>query len=109
MTVKEIFDNVRVLLGYTLCEDSAAEYPFLKDALFIFNRVYTDLFGKTAETAESVIELGSAELDALYYGIAVIIATYAGDVVRQNMLSDIYNAKRMRIKAVITSVTDVLP
>ena len=109
MTVRQIFDNARILLGYSLSTHSAAEYPFLFDALFIFNGIYTDLFGKTAESIESVITLSATELDAVYYGIAMLIATYAGDTPRQNMLTEIYNAKRARIKSAISSVQNVLP
>lgn len=109
MTVNDIFGSARVLLGYSLSEDSAAEYPFERDALFFFNCIYFELTGLTLQALDSAVDASPVVLDALPYGIAMLLALYAGDTAKQNFLADIFNAKRAKCRAGIAKIKDVLP
>ncbi len=109
MTVKECFDSARLLLGYQLNEDSAAEYPFELDALFFFNCIYFELTGSTLQSVDCTISASPAVLDALPYGIAMLLALYVGDTAKQNFLADIFGAKRTKCRAGLSKIKDVLP
>lgn len=109
MTVKEIFDSARALLGYSLSEDCSAEYPFEVNALFFFNCIYFELTGNTLGSEEEAVEASPAVLDALPYGIAMLLSLYAGDTAKQNFLADIFGAKRAKCRASLSKIKDVLP
>ncbi len=109
MTVNDVYKSAMQLLGYSFSDNTAAEYPFLKDALAMCNRVLFDLNESECQNLTEEIEASAAILDALPYGVAMFMALYAGEKEKQNILSDIYNAKRKKCKSQIGAVKNVMP
>lgn len=109
MTANEYFESAKALLGYGMGEALVASYPFEVNALFFFNCSYFELTGQTAPSLDTEIKAAPAVLDALPFGIAMLLALYAGDEAKQNFLAEVFEKKRRLCKGCKTLVKDVLP
>ncbi len=109
MTANDIYLSALELMGYNYSENTAIEYPFSLSPLRLCNRVFTDLGLAVISNISEELELSAEQCDAACYGVAMFISLYMCDTVKHAMITDIYNAKRRKIKAGIDKIRNVLP
>lgn len=109
MTANDIYQSALELMGYNYSEDTAIEYPFSPSAISLCNRVFIDLGLESVLKISDELELSAEQCDAATYGVAMFISLYMCDSVKHAMITDIYNAKRRKIKASIGEIRNVMP
>lgn len=109
MTLNDVFTSALMLMGYPYSPEIAAEYPFITDKFTLCNRVFTDLGLKNEWDPSATLKFSEDELDTIIYGVAMFIALYMGDGLKHGMLTDIYNARRRKVKSAIGRIRNVMP
>ena len=110
MTGNDLYKRTLGLLGYLNSNMvSANKDNLLKRATDIINQICFDLKLKTISELENTIVATSERLDALCYGVAMLLAVSEGETEKNKLFAQIYNAKRAAVLCETQSVEDKLP
>lgn len=111
MTLNDIYLSALELMGYSYSYAVASEHPFLSEPLKVCNLVLIDLKIPALSDINEELKLSDELLEALVFGVAMLLALYFGDSIKHSMFTDIYNAKRKECfkKTKIETITDVMP
>ncbi len=110
MTGNEVFTRVLNLLGYLNSQTVRGDNEnLLKRAPDIINQICFDLKIGSVKRLSDKINADSKKLDALCYGVAMIMALVEGDGDKNKVFTDIYNAKRAMALSSKEYVEDKLP
>ena len=55
------------------------------------------------------INLSKSQLDALVYGVAMMLSLIGGDGERNQLFTNIYNAKRSAVLNTVDNIVDAMP
>ncbi len=106
----EIYKRVLNLLGYENYDDTVtADGTLYRRALYALNQILVDLKQDEVEDLNSVINIPKASMDALVYGVAMILSLIGCDSELNRVFTQIYNSKRSAALNEISAVADVLP
>ncbi len=110
MTGNEVLSRVFNLLGYI----NSASAKIVNDNLFkrgpdVINQICNDLNINCIIGLSDKINADSKSLDALCYGVAMIMALVEGDGDKNKVFADIYNAKRATVLSSKEFIEDKLP
>ena len=110
MKGNDVYKRVLNLLGYINSDDSiTSDVVLYKRSLHIFNQILLDLNQKELNDFESEMNLSKPYLEALIYGVAMLLSLNCGDAERNKIYTNIYNAKRSAALSSIETITDVMP
>ena len=110
MTGNDLYKRTLGLLGYLNSNTVLANKDnLLKRATDIINQICFDLKLKTISELENTIVATSERLDALCYGVAMLLAVSEGETEKNKLFAQIYNAKRAAVLCETQSVEDKLP
>lgn len=111
MTVNSIYNSTVKLLGYNNSYLSLEDNDILKKrAIEFVNRIGFDLFEMPPVNnflEEITVPFGCD--DALIYGLCMLISLSEGDGDKNRIFTELYNARRAKLKAQTTKITDVFP
>ncbi|MCQ2440499.1 MAG: hypothetical protein MJ076_01195 [Clostridia bacterium] len=111
MTGYDIYKKAMLLLGYTddkgEPQDNGRMYA---RALNAINQIGDDLCCMPPLSGLfKPVRIPKKALDAIAYGVGMLLSFSDGNSEKNSVLSEIYNAKRAIAKASVSSVKDVLP
>ncbi len=110
MTGNDVFNRVLNLLGYLNSYTAKTDNQnLLKRAPEIINQICFDLKIPNIIRLSDKIEASDKALDALCYGVAMLLALVEGDGTKNKMFADIYNAKRAAALSCKDVIVDKLP
>lgn len=110
MTGNKLFERVLSLLGYLNSHSVRADNEnLLKRAPDVINQVCLDLKIPTISRLSDNIKASDLALEALCYGVAMIMSLIDGDGARNKIFTDIYNSKRAAVLSSTESIEDKLP
>ncbi len=110
MTGNELYHRVLGLLGYLdVSIVRAGEDNLLKRAPEIINQVCLDLKIPEIKTLSDNIVASNTSLDALCYGVAMIMSLVEGDGAKNQIFASIYNAKRATALSKTEKIEDKMP
>ncbi len=110
MTGNDIYRRVLGLLGYLNTNTlTANDDNLLKRAPDIINQVCMDLKIPQIKRLSEKIEANDTAIDALCYGTAMIMALVEGDGAKNQLFTQIYNAKRSSVLSHTEKIEDKLP
>ena len=111
MTVNSIYNSAVKLLGYNNSYLSLEDNDILKKrAIEFVNRIAFDLF--TMPPVSNFLEELNLPLeceDALIYGLCMLLSLSEGDGDKNRLFTELYNAKRAKMKAQTAKISDVFP
>ncbi|MBE6727145.1 MAG: hypothetical protein E7562_00690 [Ruminococcaceae bacterium] len=106
----DIYMRANSLLGYNTCKDNtSASHHLLSFAFTAVCQICADLCIKTPQSITDEISANVKALEALPYGVAMMLASSHGDTDANRFFAELYNGKRAAAKAGSSSVKDVLP
>lgn len=106
----EIYKRVLNLLGYVNQDDViTADNTLYRRAIHALNQVLSDLKQEEIADLNCVIEAPKATMEAIVYGMAMMLSLIGCDSELNRVFTQIYNSKRSAALNEVTSVTDVLP
>ena len=106
----EIYKRVLNLLGYINQDDVITDDSTLYSrALDALNQILLDLKQEEVKDLESDINIPKLSMEALVYGMAMMLSLIGCDNELNRVFTQIYNAKRSAALNEITAVKDVLP
>ncbi len=106
----DLYKRVLNLLGYMYSDDGITSDNLLyKRALYAINQILLDLGQNEIEDMNCEINLSKAQLDALVYGVAMMLSLIGGDGERNRLFANIYNAKRGGALNTVDNITDAMP
>ena len=110
MNGNEIYKRVINLLGY-INYDDAVTYDTLLHcrALYALNQILVDLKQEEVKDMDVAINIPKASMDALVYGMAMMLSLIGCDSELNRVFTQIYNSKRSAALNEISAVVDVLP
>lgn len=110
MTAKGIYIRSLFLLGRIFeSNDPVADST---DNLFIIemiNQILCDLKCDSITSITDTLDLPSAKIDALSYGLAMMLALTEGDGNKNKLFSELYNSKRSAALSKLGNIIDKLP
>lgn len=111
MSGYDIYKKAMSLLGYTDANgDVSGDEGLKKRALDAVNQIGGDLCDMTPLTAlTEPVTADRRTLEALPYGVGMLLALGEGDGGKNQLFCELYNAKRASAKASETRICDVLP
>ncbi len=110
MTGNDVFNRALNLLGYLNSYTTKTDNQnLLKRVPDILNQICFDLKIPNIIKLSDKIEASDKALDALCYGVAMIMALVEGDGAKNKMFTDIYNAKRAAALSSKDIIVDKLP
>lgn len=111
MTANDIFERVVALLGYSNSDGSHNGLEVIKSrTVNCANQILSDLsVDATISDLNDDITLNKVGLDAVVYGVAMLLALGLGDGEKNVLFAGLYNIKRSAYMSVITGRSDVLP
>ncbi|MBP3706002.1 MAG: hypothetical protein J6J13_01965 [Clostridia bacterium] len=111
MTGYDIYESAMMLLGYCRFDGTIAEDEGIKKrALFALNEIITDLSGKTkTQTLMENLEFDNNFLEAVTYGMCMLLSLGESDREKNEVFTRIYNAKRACVKSDKHLIKDVMP
>lgn len=111
MTANDIFERVVALLGYSNSNGSQQGLEVIKSrTVNCVNQILSDLALDIAiSDLNDDIMLNKVGLDALVYGVAMLLSLGMGDGEKNVLFAGLYNIKRSAYMSVITERSDVLP
>ena len=110
MTGYDVFNRAIMLLGYTYPDGGiTANNALLNRACDVIGQICSDLGVQRIETLDGELNIGEKTADALLYGTAMLLSLTEGDAVKNQLFTQLYNAKRSAALASLQSVGDVLP
>lgn len=110
MTARAVYDTANLMAGRDVHDNNLADAEaFDRNALFLINQVMLELEECYISSLSTEINLSAAKTDALIFGTARLIACSIGDAMRQNELTDIYNAKRSKALSACTVRKNRIP
>lgn len=110
MTGYDIYKRVLALLGYLNAADVVVgEENLFKRSLDVINQICFDLNIETINSLSCKIEANEIKIDALCYGVAMILSLIEGDGAKNKLFAQIYNAKRSKALSKSDTVQDKLP
>ncbi len=106
----EVYKRVLNLLGYINNDDSiTSDSALYKRALYAINQILLDLKQEEIESMNDSINIPKSSVEALIYGVAMLLALIGGDGERNRLFAELYNAKRSAALSEINTVSDVMP
>lgn len=106
----EVYKKVLNLLGYMNNDDSiTADSALYKRALYAINQILLDLKQAEIEGMNDVINIPKPSVEALVYGVAMLLSLIGGDGERNRLFTELYNAKRSAALNEVDTVLDVMP
>ena len=106
----DVYKRVINLLGYVNQDDAiTSDNALYRRALHVMNQVLVDLKQEEVEDLNCNINLSRVTIDALVYGMAMLLSLIGCDAELNRIFTQIYNSKRAAVLNEITIVTDVLP
>ena len=106
----DLYKRVLNLLGYMYSDDSITSDNLLyKRALYAINQILSDLDQNEIADMNCEIKLSKPQLDALIYGVAMLLSLIGGDGERNRLFTNLYNAKRGAVLNRVDAVTDAMP
>lgn len=110
MTGHKIYTRVLNLLGYINHDNSITPDAELQGrALHALNQILIDLKQEEVADMDCEINLSQSSIEALIYGVAMILSLSGCDAEINRVFTQIYNSKRSTALSEICVVTDVLP
>ena len=110
MTGNDLYERVMNLLGYVGNYDSITEDSVLyKRTLHVINQVLIDLKQEEISDMNCTLNMSGAHIEALIYGVAMMLSLIGGDGNLNRIFTDIYNSKRSGVLCETDTVTDLLP
>ena len=111
MMVNEIFDRVISLLGYSNSGGDKNGLEVLESrAVDCVNQILSDLSLEHSVSAlEDSLPITGVCLDAVVYGVAMLLALTACDNEKNVLFAGLYNIKRATYKSSVNIKKDVLP
>ncbi len=111
MTGYDIYKKTMMLLGYTddkgEPQDNGRIHSRTLDAI---NQIGADLCGmEPIAGLYANVDIPQKALEAMPYGVGMLLSFGDGNTEKNSVFSDIYNAKRATAKASSCSVKDVIP
>lgn len=111
MTVNNVYNSAIKLLGYNNLYLSIEDNDiFKKRAVEFVNRIGSDLF--EMPPVSSFLEefrIPSGALEALIYGLCMLISLSESDGDKNRLFTELYNLKRTSFKSKITKISDAFP
>ena len=106
----DIYKRVLNLLGYVNHDDTiATDNELYGRALHALNQVLMDLKQDEVADMDCVINISKPSMEALIYGMAMMLSLSGCDAELNRVFTQIYNSKRSAALSEIGAVTDVLP
>ena len=110
LTGNDLYERVMNLLGYVGNYDSITEDSVLyKRTLHVINQVLIDLKQEEIGDMNCELNLSGAYIEALVYGVAMMMSLIGGDGNINRIFTDIYNSKRSAVLNETDSIVDLLP
>lgn len=111
MSGYDIYKKTMSLLGYTNANgDISGQDGLMNRALDAVNQIGADLCAMTPLSAlTQPITADIRVIEAMPYGVGMLLALSEGDGEKNRLFCEMYNAKRAAAKAETVSVNDVLP
>jgi len=106
----DIFYRAITLLGYSDREsEDITVARLIKSAPDIISQISVDLKCFPVSSLSDEIEISLIKQDALFYGVAMLLALIDGDIELNRVFTNIYNSKRTTALSEIGTVKDNLP
>lgn len=111
MKVIDIFERVITLLGYSNADGAHTGLEVLKGrTVCCTNQILSDLgLPLILSSLEDAFEISPLGVDAIVYGVAMLLALGVGDGEKNVLFGGLYNIKRTAYKSAVTEKNDVLP
>ncbi len=109
MTLNDIYLSALTLMGYPYSKITSPDHPFSADKVNFFRCIFFDLGLPEVTDFNKELTLSAEECDVVCMGVAMYIALYMGDRVKHSMITDMYNAKRRKLKSGISQIQNVIP
>lgn len=106
----EIYKRVLNLLGYVNQDDAVtADNALYRRAVYVMNQILLDLKQEEVKDLNCDINISKISIEALIYGMAMMLSLTGYDSELNRVFTQIYNSKRSAALSEITAVKDVLP
>ena len=110
MTGYELLKRVLNLLGYVYTDDKITHDSGLyKRSFYIINQILNDLNQAEIEDMNAEIKIPKKSLEALPYGVAMLLALTSGDSNKNHLFTEIYNSKRSAALCQKDNIEDKMP
>lgn len=111
MTAYDIYERAMLIAGYTDFEGRIDNTPSRAvRALAAVNRIVEDLnIPVAANSLFDEISANSSKLDAMVYGVGMLMSLGDGDSEKNRLFAELYNAKRAGVRKCRGYITDNLP
>ncbi len=110
MTGYDIYKKVLSISGYSALDQADfSQQVILERMPDIINQICFDLKIPTVNELENTIEATQKQIDALCYGVAMLLAVSEGETEKNKLFAQIYNAKRAAVLSETLLVEDKLP
>lgn len=111
MRVIDVFERVIALLGYSNADGTHNGLEVLKGRMVCCtNQIMSDLgLNLNLSSLEDSFEISSLGVDAVVYGVAMLLSLGINDGEKNVLFAGLYNIKRAAFKSTITEKSDVLP
>lgn len=108
MSGYDIYLKALSLLGYKDKSDTDSK-SLLRRAFVAVCEICSDLSVDPPVAVNEKIQASKKAIEAIPYGVAMLISLSEGDAVSNRFFTEVYNAKRAMVKAAVSSVADVIP
>ncbi len=106
----EVFKRVLNLLGYINTDDAIGnDNSLYQRSFYLINQILSDLKQKEIENMNDEINIPEKSLEALFYGVAMLLALSNGDGSKNSLFAGIYNSKRSAALSESEKIADNMP
>ncbi len=110
MKAYEVYKSALSLLGYVDSDDRIVpDNTLYKRAIAIINQTLTDLKQNEIENMNSEINISKSCLEALIWGVAMLLSISTADADKNRVFTSIYNSKRTAALCEAETIEDKLP
>jgi hypothetical protein len=110
MTGYDIYKKVLSISGYSASDQADfSQQVILERMPDIINQICFDLKIPSISELENIIGATPKQIDALCYGVAMLLAVSEGETEKNKLFAQIYNSKRAAVLCETQSVEDKLP
>ncbi len=110
MKANEVYKRALNLLGYVDSDDTVVPDSALhKRTIHIINQILADLKQNEIENMNAEINISKICLEALVWGVAMLLSISTADADKNRVFTSIYNSKRSAALCETDTVTDKIP
>ena len=110
MSGYEVYKKELLRLGYNSSDNEVVfSDSRLLRAKELINQILSDLNIGQINELSSPINCSKAELEAVCYGVMMLLSLSEGESEKNKLFTDIYNAKRAAVLSRVSLIEDTLP